>query len=451
MSAALLAVAERRRRHRGCRSQPSSPSTAYSPVVLYLRDVLVPALAKGATEAGRHDDLRGGPRPVTVAYAAVVRPGRNPYRLAYRLSANALSLSTLSAGEPYGDLQPLRETLRDVRIVGLGESTHGTREFFLLKHRLLEFLVREMGYRALEMEASESAALAVDAYVGGAPGDAARLVSRLDFWTWRTQEILAMVEWMREYSRTVPAAERVRYIGIDPQRCADSAAAVGTFLEQAAPGTAESVRECLALLSASRPGSRADSGRGLYADLITRPLQPNPGRESLFAVRERYMAEAVTALVEGSADRVAVWAHNGHITKGTCAAGVPALGSLLRRGHGEAYYALGLLFGKGQFRARRGKGTTGRGVRHRIGGADRSVESRLAAAVRGDYLVDLRGGAAKAAPAVQEWLRGPGLQRSFGANVPRFTYRFHLAPLVPAEEYDGIAFVAKSTCSRPLE
>ncbi|MFD3694923.1 erythromycin esterase family protein [Streptomyces sp. NPDC058646] len=406
------------------------------------------------------------------------------------LSAHALALSTLSAGEPYGDLEPLRETLRDVRITGLGESTHGTREFFLLKHRLLEFLVREMGYRALAMEASESAALAVDAYVGGAPGDAARLVSRLGFWTWRTQEILAMVEWMRTYNRTVPAAERVRFVGIDPQCCADSAAAVGAFLEQAAPGTAGSVRESLALLATSRPGSRPDSGRGLYeeavelaalleeqhvglaartspeaaadalrharilvrcADLITRPLQPNPGAESLFAVRDRYMAEAVTALVDGAADRIAVWAHNGHIAKGTYGAGVPALGSLLRRRHGEAYYAVGLLFGKGQFRARRGNDTTGPAVRHRIGGAGRSVESRLAAAAPGDYLVDLRGGAAKAAPAVREWLHGPGLQRSFGANVPRFTYRFHLAPLVPAEEYDGIAFVAKSTCSRPLE
>ncbi|MFI6004198.1 erythromycin esterase family protein [Streptomyces sp. NPDC051366] len=116
-------------------------------------------------------------------------------------------------------------------------------------------------------------------------------------------------------------------------------------MEQAAPGTAESVRESLALLATSRPGSRPDSGRGLYeeavelaglleeqrvglaartspeaaadairharilvrcADLITRPLQPNPGEESLFAVRDRYMAEAVTALVDGAAGRVAV-------------------------------------------------------------------------------------------------------------------------------------------------
>ncbi|MFF3676367.1 erythromycin esterase family protein [Streptomyces sp. NPDC002120] len=405
------------------------------------------------------------------------------------LSARALPLTTLSAGEPYEDLRPLREALKGVRIVGLGESTHGTREFFLLKHRLLEFLVREMGFRALAMEASESAALAVDAYVAGGAGDAGRLVSRLDFWTWRTHEIVAMVEWMREHNRTVPAAERVRFVGIDPQRCADSVAVVGTFLEQAAPATAESARETLRVLAASRPGARPDPARRLYeeagelagfleehraglaartspeaaddairharilvrcADLITLPLEPDPGEESLHAVRDRHMAGAVDALVDATGDRVAVWAHNGHIAKGTYGAGVPALGSLLRARHGEAYYALGLLFGKGRFRARRGIGTTGPAVPHRIGRDGRSAEHRLAAAVPGDYLVDLRGGEAQAAPAVREWLRGAGFQRSFGANVPRFTYRFHLAPLVPAAEYDGLAFVAKSTCSRPL-
>jgi erythromycin esterase len=34
--------------------------------------------------------------------------------------------------------------------------------------------------------------------------------------------------------------------------------------------------------------------------------------------------------------------------------------------------------------------------------------------------------------------------------VPRFSYRFHTTPLVPAKDYDGIAFVARSTCSHPL-
>ncbi|AIA02559.1 LLM class flavin-dependent oxidoreductase [Streptomyces noursei] len=44
----------------------------------YLRDTLVPAMAKGAAEAGRP-----APRLVTVVHAAVDRPHRNPYRLAY--------------------------------------------------------------------------------------------------------------------------------------------------------------------------------------------------------------------------------------------------------------------------------------------------------------------------------------------------------------------------------
>jgi erythromycin esterase len=44
-----------------------------------------------------------------------------------------------------------------VRVVGLGESTHGTAEFFRLKHRLVEYLVTAHGFRTFAMEASASA------------------------------------------------------------------------------------------------------------------------------------------------------------------------------------------------------------------------------------------------------------------------------------------------------
>ena len=403
------------------------------------------------------------------------------------LTANALPLGKLSPGEPYTDLEPLREVLSGVRILGMGESTHGTREFFQLKHRILEFLVREMGFTALAMEASASAARAVDAYVLHGTGDPAHLIARLGFWTWNTQEIRTMVEWMREYNRTVPMAERVRFIGIDPQRCRDSADLVEAFLRQVSPARAESAQGILRVLARARPGSRPDPDQLLRkeaealadfleshraefaerttaeaageaaeharilaraADLVTRPLSHQAEDESVFAVRDRYMADAVTSLVDGTARRVAVWAHNGHIAKGTYGGGVPALGSHLRQRHGDAYYALGLLFGKGAFRARRGRDTTGPAVRHRIGRGTRSIESRLAAAVPGDHLIDFR--RTETSPAVDRWLRGRHLQRSFGANVPRLTYRFHLAPVVPAEDYDGLAFVATSSCSVPL-
>ncbi|MEV7560641.1 erythromycin esterase family protein [Streptomyces sp. NPDC089795] len=404
------------------------------------------------------------------------------------LAAHARTLDTLDPGAPYEDLAPLREVLRDVRIVGLGESTHGTREFFRLKHRVLEFLVRDMGCTTLAMEASESAARAVDAYVCHGVGDPVRLIARMGFWTWRTEEMLDIVEWMRAHNGGVPAERRVRFVGIDPQLGADSVAAVGSYLEQVAPERAADLAE-LEVLARARPGSGPDPEQRLLhraravagflddnrakfaeltspeaaagaveharilcraADLVTRSLDPGSPEDNVFAVRDRYMAEAVARHAEGAGAQgpVALWAHNGHIVKGAYGNGVPSLGSHLRARFGEGYYALGLLFGKGSFRARSANRTQGPGVRHRIGTSLRSVEGRLAAAVPGNYYVDLR--AADPSAEGAGWLHEPSAQRSFGAAVPRLTYRFHTAPLTPAEDYDGLAFVSRSTCSRPL-
>ncbi|WP_114558680.1 erythromycin esterase family protein [Desertihabitans aurantiacus] len=401
------------------------------------------------------------------------------------LAANAVPLRTLSAEGALEELEPLREPLNDVRIIGMGESTHGTREFFQLKHRLLRFLVLEMGCTALAMEASESAARAVDAYVHGGPGDAARLLDRLGFWTWRTEEVRDMVEWMREHNGNAPVAEQVSFVGVDPQRCADSVAVVRAFLLEVAPQRDET--DFLDVLTEARPGSRPDPGQRLRvaaedlvaflvshrgefagrtsadaadaavwhagalvraADLVTRPLQTENAEDSAMAVRDRYMAEAITSLVAATGGRIAVWGHNGHVATGTYANGVVSLGSRLRQQHGEAYYALGLLFGEGSFNARRGDDLEGDAVAHRVGRSGRTIESRFATAVRGDYLIDFR--TVDPESAAGRWLRDSHNQRSFGSNVPRLTYRFHVAPVVPAQEYDGIAFVARSTCSRPL-
>lgn len=63
------------------------------------------------------------------------------------------------------DLESWTRHWSDVTVVGLGESTHGTREFFTLKHRIVVFLAARMGLKIFAMEASESAAEAVDGYV----------------------------------------------------------------------------------------------------------------------------------------------------------------------------------------------------------------------------------------------------------------------------------------------
>lgn len=69
------------------------------------------------------------------------------------------------------DLRPLADALADRTVVGLGEATHGTREFFRLKHRLIRFLVEEHGFRAVALESNFLVALALDDYVTRSEGD----------------------------------------------------------------------------------------------------------------------------------------------------------------------------------------------------------------------------------------------------------------------------------------
>jgi erythromycin esterase len=54
--------------------------------------------------------------------------------------------------DEFSDLEPLKEKLEGVRVVGLGESCHGIAEYYRLKSRLVKFLHQEMGFEVVAME-----------------------------------------------------------------------------------------------------------------------------------------------------------------------------------------------------------------------------------------------------------------------------------------------------------
>jgi len=62
------------------------------------------------------------------------------------LRTHAIRLQTVDPMSDLGDLQALAPVIGDARIAGAGEATHGTREHFLYKHRLLRFLVTQKGF-----------------------------------------------------------------------------------------------------------------------------------------------------------------------------------------------------------------------------------------------------------------------------------------------------------------
>lgn len=131
------------------------------------------------------------------------------------LRTNAVPLKSAEAGNGFADLQPLKKIIGDARLVALGEATHGTREFFQLKHRLLEFLATEMGFTIFAIEANMPEAYRLNDYVLTGAGDPAALLRGMYFWTWDTDEVLQMILWMRRFNES--GKGRVEFTGFDMQ------------------------------------------------------------------------------------------------------------------------------------------------------------------------------------------------------------------------------------------
>ena len=99
---------------------------------------------------------------------------------------HAVVFNTAEAGNGFDDLKPLKELIGSARIVALGEGTHGTREFFQMKHRLTEFLASEMGFTIFSIEANMPEAYRVNDFVLTGEGDPKKLIAGMYFWTWNT-------------------------------------------------------------------------------------------------------------------------------------------------------------------------------------------------------------------------------------------------------------------------
>ncbi len=151
---------------------------------------------------------------LTLACAAIAHAAENQAVVDW-IRANAIKLETPEAGHGFADMQKLKQVVGDARIVSLGEATHGTREFFQLKHRMLEFLATEMGFTIFSIEANMPEAYRLNEYVLTGKGDVRKLLKGMYFWTWDTEEVLAMIEWMRKFNQS--GKGRVEFTGFDMQ------------------------------------------------------------------------------------------------------------------------------------------------------------------------------------------------------------------------------------------
>jgi erythromycin esterase len=254
------------------------------------------------------------------------------------------------------DLAAFAHLVGDARVIALGEDTHGTSEFFRVKHRLTRFMVEQLDARVFAIEANQLAVTRINEYVHGGPGDP-RDAMRAMFRVWNTEEMLEMIEWMRLHNARHPD-RTVDFVGFDMQDPSLPIDSVVAFLDRtdpplrrriaawyedyreawrrtAYPSGPDSVRTLWKLHADSawwavsgrreawlgRAGSAADSTeidwvvqhanvvRQAALSALTLRL---PDRDSAMAANIEWILERVSPT-----SRLVVWAHNAHVARGT--------------------------------------------------------------------------------------------------------------------------------------
>jgi erythromycin esterase len=432
----------------------------------------------------------------TVALASVGCAGGPPGRTDHLGEAAVPVDRTAPPGDP-ADIQSLPEALGDAAIVGLGEATYGTREFFQLKHRILRSLVLEHGVRTVTFENGFARTRALDDYVRRGEGDARTALSTSLHPVWQAEAVLATVDWLRSFNAGRPAGDRVSLYGLDATSIMWPARELRSYLRSATPplpgesarselnslaeapvsgredgqlqralATAGSVADALESHLADHESAYVDAtSRGEYEralrDIWTiRRARPyirarhlGGGHLQSHSLRDESMAENVAWVRDHEdADTVVVWAHNGHVKNGEFGdpvdgrGTVPVMGRHLTEQYGdEGYYALAMDFASGSFRARNTQ--TGRLDTFTVDSPDgtRPFSATMAGADPAVFLLDF---ASVSEPELRESLNGLHDLYTAGLQVDPASVEERATQVDLTEAYDGVAFVEEASAAR---
>jgi len=421
------------------------------------------------------------------------------------LAAHATAAPT-DPGAPPDDLAALDDRLGNAAVVGLGEASHGSREFFRAKHRLIRHLVREHDLGAVAFEANLPEARAIDAYVRGGDGDPVAALEGVYFWIWTVEAVLELLEWLRSYNAGRPPADQVRFYGLDAQYTAGAVASLRSFLEAVDPDALDAVAGDLALADDEGVPPHQDDRRRERAaavDRLARALReriaareaayteqagadrlerarrdlrvleqaaahrravearasaadPRPEHtERVLRVRDRAMAENAGWVADRTDGPVAVWGHDAHLNRvaqrsRTADAAAPSMGADLAARYGDGYLAVGFSAERLGFQAMGpegdGDGYTLRGftVEGPLAG---TTEAAVAAATDGPVVVDLRAG--REDPRLREWLATPRDHLSVGATFEPGQPRAYTTAYAHGDAFDLLWHVPGTERARP--
>ncbi len=349
------------------------------------------------------------------------------------LNRAAYPISSTEATGSLRDLRPLNRMVGNASVVGIGEATHNSREFFTLRDRIFRSLVAKKKFTTFAHETSWSTGVSLDRYITTGVGNP-REIMRRDFqgsYLWNVREFLEQIEWMREYNKH--HTTKLRFVGDDinyvspevldrvtgfvaktrPALLAQvtrlyagirSTAEVGAWtMDYVQKPLAERVRleaatrEVMTTVASLPPSTQRtwalQHARAAWqvAKLYSFDFSDGVVPPEAFRFRDEMMAENVAWWNRVTGDKMVVGAHNGHISYEGNAQYPKTQGAFLREQLGKRYVTIGLSFDRGSFNAQDTENQQA-GIRtFTIGSAPaNNTEYTLERVRYDDYVVDLR-------------------------------------------------------------
>lgn len=464
--------------------------------------LFVPLVSDGA--AGADAGEPAGPVAVADAEAgtsARTRASPAPARQAQAREGEAGMIAAAAEPLPAPDAPAFAdvfERFARCRVVLLGESSHGTAEFYRARAAITRRLVERHGFNIVAVEADWPDAAAVNRHVRGRPPDprAPAPFQRFPAWMWRNTEVAALVGWMHRHNHGLPADARVGFHGLDLYSLGASMDAVLAYLEQVDPKAASRARERYACLTPWRdaPAGYGRSSRSAdhahceaevlrqCRELLERRIEYAAGDGERFLdaaqnarlvaaaegyyramyrggaeswnLRDTHMFQTLEQLLQarGPEARAVVWAHNSHIGDARCTSmgrsrGELNLGQLCRQAWGSDVALVGFGTHEGTVAAASDWGGPMEVMQVRPSRPG-SIEYLCHQAGIASFLLDL---GEHARPALRRQLAVPRLQRFIGVlYLPDTELYSHYAQAALCGQFDAYAWFDRSHALQPL-
>ena len=255
----------------------------------------------------------------------------------------------------------------NAKIIGLGEASHGNKEFQELKLDVFKTLIRDNGVSAICFEMGYGEGVLINDYINGNSNmTIEELFSHISFPIYHTEEMKDLFEWMREYNENSHDGY-LEFYGFDIQNpevdifviseyikknnIAPAAAPIDAYLAKEFNFKDEKMGEVFDLLNTYKEELSKDI-YDEYAGIdrirkcidnvfLAKELAAIPSGDSVAygTYRDRTMAGNIEEIYHYVGCPIMITGHNGHI--GYAGSYVKTMGSWLKDTMGGEYFAIG--------------------------------------------------------------------------------------------------------------